>query len=111
MALGIDALHKMGIIHRDIKPENMLVDRGIIKIFDFGTAYNNKLEPVTREGKYAEDFVGTEAYRPPECDNKTQYGPMVDYWALGCVVFDLIVGDVSPRFGSLHAQFALMRVR
>jgi len=94
MALGITSLHDMGIVHRDIKPENVLVDRcDNIRIFDYGVAYiHNK--PVRRGRKYSKDLVGTRQYLAPECLSGKSYGPTVDYWALGCTVFDLLAGDI-----------------
>lgn len=94
MALGISALHDMGIIHRDIKPENVLVDRrDNIRIFDYGTAYIHH-KPVRRGRKYSHELVGTRQYLAPEYLSGKSYGPTVDYWALGCTVFDLIAGDI-----------------
>jgi serine/threonine protein kinase len=97
MVLGIASLHDMGIIHRDIKPENVLVDRcDNIRLFDYGVAHiHNK--PVRRGKKYSKELVGTRQYLAPECLNGKSYGPTVDYWALGCTVFDLLAGDVSFR--------------
>ncbi|KAF9645227.1 kinase-like protein [Thelephora ganbajun] len=94
MALGIASLHDMGIIHRDIKPENVLVDRcDNIRIFDYGTAYiHNK--PVRHGRKYSQELVGTRQYLAPEYLSGKTYGPTVDYWALGCTMFDLIAGDI-----------------
>ena len=101
MALGIASLHDMGIIHRDIKPENVLVDRcDNIRIFDYGVAYiHNK--PIRRGRKYSKEFFGTRQYLAPECLRGKSYGPTVDYWALGCTVFDLLAGDVSFSTPSL----------
>lgn len=100
IAVGINALHKMGIIHRDIKPENILVDgNGDIRIFDFGTAYIHH-EAVTRETLVVADRVYTAQYSAPEClldpaSELKKYGPMADYWALGCTVFDMFACRVS----------------
>jgi len=94
MALGISALHDMGMIHRDIKPENILVDRcDNIKIFDYGTAYIHH-KPIRRGRRYSNEFVGTRPYLAPEYLSGKSYGPAVDYWALGCTVFDLLAGDI-----------------
>ena len=101
MAYGIDALHQMGIIHRDIKPENILLDQSNknIKIFDFGSAYTHS-KPVSRKETYSDDPIGTRPYLAPERVEGKPYGPMVDYWALGCVLFTIISFDVSFRFYS-----------
>jgi len=100
MALGIASLHDMGIIHRDIKPENVLVDRcDNVRIFDYGTAYIHD-KPVRRGKRYSKELVGTRQYLAPEYLSGKSYGPTVDYWALGCTMFDLIAGDVGFRFPS-----------
>jgi serine/threonine protein kinase len=102
LTLGIHALHEIGIIHKDIKPDNVLVDGGgNIRIFDYGTAYIHG-KKVTRERKYSDDPRGTIPYLAPERsrDRKERYGPMVDYWALGCTVFTIISFDVSFKFPS-----------
>lgn len=114
MALGIASLHNMGIIHRDIKPENVLVDRhDNIRIFDYGTAYIHD-KPVRRGKKYSKELVGTRQYLAPEYLSGKTYGLAVDYWALGCTVFDLLAGDVSfrfpPRLSCLGVEWALMRI-
>lgn len=113
IALGIDALHGMGIIHRDIKPENVFVVPGTlslrIRLGDFSNAWlapgdspeewsnSYDVEPGTAldpNRLYAIAHVGTEAYMAPEIRAKNQwYGPMVDWWALGCTMYDLHVGD------------------
>ncbi|THH27220.1 hypothetical protein EUX98_g6968 [Antrodiella citrinella] len=110
IALGIDALHGMGIIHRDIKPENILLcpDGMNVRVADFTNAY---LAPLPDESsddddptkpppslrllwwrKYSKNNIGTVHYLAPEVVERKWYGLAVDYWALGCVLFDLIVG-------------------
>lgn len=111
--MGIDALHGMGIIHRDIKPENIFVVPGTsslrIRIGDFSNAWlapgdspeewsnSYDVEPgkaLDSKRLYAIAHVGTEAYMAPEIRARDQwYGPMVDWWALGCTMYDLHVGD------------------
>ncbi|KAF8892970.1 kinase-like domain-containing protein [Infundibulicybe gibba] len=106
MALGISYLHTIGIIHRDLKPENILLDsRSNIRIADFGTAYvaprRMRLNPFSG---YCTQLVGTNMYMAPEllahqpgvtiggdmCRGpKKKYGIGVDYWALGCIVFEM----------------------
>ncbi|KAG2065637.1 kinase-like protein [Suillus decipiens] len=95
ITLGINALHEIGIIHRDIKPDNILIDvRENVRIADFGLSYLHK-RPLKRQRGYTEDVVGTTHYMAPEIlHNKTnpgsmKYGPLVDWWALGCVIYEL----------------------
>lgn len=98
-AAGLSAIHKAGIIHRDIKPENILIDyRDNICITDFGSAYVNG-SPIQAWGDYTDDVVGTWPYLAPEVldlkinfnTNKPRkrYGVAVDWWALGCIAFEL----------------------
>ncbi|KAF8452675.1 kinase-like domain-containing protein [Boletus edulis BED1] len=98
IALGIQSLHEMGIIHRDMKSENILIDsRENIRIIDFGLAY---IVPKSRDGRRSEGpthFLGTPPYMAPEVlqikglptDLRKPYGTAVDWWALGCILFEL----------------------
>ncbi|KAG1752895.1 kinase-like domain-containing protein [Suillus lakei] len=96
LAHGINALHEMGIIHCDIKPKNILIDiRQNLRITDFGLSYLHE-GPLEPQRAYTADFVGTDGYRAPEilsnkdCPGFRKYGAPVDWWALGCVVFELV---------------------
>ncbi|KAG0699172.1 kinase-like domain-containing protein [Suillus ampliporus] len=61
IALGINALHGMGIMHRDIKVENVLIDSSEnVKIGDFGLSYTHP-EPLNR---FQELFLGREGNYP-----------------------------------------------
>lgn len=65
--MGLDFIHKHGIIHRDIKPENLLLDKnGNVKISDFGWC--------SLKGKHSRNtFCGTHEYMAPEIiENKNQ---------------------------------------
>ncbi|KAF9224969.1 kinase-like protein, partial [Gyrodon lividus] len=97
IALGIESLHEMGIMHRDIKAENILIDcRENVRIADFGLAHMEK-KPLRRWGEYASEFSGTLQCMAPEMlRNKEmpvhrmkRYGLGVDWWALGCLLFEL----------------------
>ena len=84
---SIKYLHSQNIIHRDIKPENLLVDDNMnIKLCDFGFAriLNSKNEKLT-------DYVATRWYRAPELLlSQGDYGFEVDYWAVGCIMGELV---------------------
>lgn len=84
--LGLQYLHQViHVMHRDLKPENILIDnKGHIKLTDFGLAKIGV--------KQTFSFCGTNCYFPPELITKKGYDRMVDYWTLGCLVFEMMVG-------------------
>ena len=87
-------LHNMTppIIHRDIKPENLLLgNNGHLKLTDFGGS--NYLE-----GKVRYTTAGTQLYHSPEMLLKKGYDTRVDIWAIGVLIFELLVG--RPPFAS-----------
>lgn len=84
--LGLQYLHQViHVMHRDLKPENILVDsNGHIKLTDFALAKIGI--------KQSHSFCGTKCYSPPEIIIQKGYDHTVDYWALGCLVFEMMVG-------------------
>jgi serine/threonine protein kinase len=97
-ALGIHALHTMGIIHRDIKSENVLIDtQENVRIADFGVSYIDK-EPklLVPWRDYTSDVKGTTNFMAPEIlrnrknPDPVKYGMPVDWWAFGCVLYELL---------------------
>ncbi|KZT04964.1 kinase-like protein [Laetiporus sulphureus 93-53] len=108
IAMGLDALHNMGIIHRDIKPENILLaaPTDSVLITDFNAAYfAPENAPLETDAVYTCEFVGSKPYLSPEVANKQWYGKMVDWWALGCLMFDLIAGDLLFRSDSQRERY------
>ena len=99
-ALGIDALHNMGVIHRDIKPENIFLVPGTsqayVRIGDFTNAWvhDDPSEPLKWWKTYSKRYIGTKEYLAPEIYRREWYSLTVDWWALGCLLYDLLVGDV-----------------
>jgi len=97
--LAVNFLHKCGIIHRDIKPGNILLDRdGHCKLADFGLAKVGVFK-----GMRAGGVCGTVRYRAPEIRRGSLYGPEVDWWSVGNVLFDMMVGD-CPAEDLLHPE-------
>lgn len=75
------ACEKEHIIHRDIKPENILVsDGGVYKLGDFGVA---KVAVENGTGT----ITGTTGYMAPEISKHEAYGPTVDIYSLGMVLY------------------------
>jgi protein kinase A len=81
-------IHGKNIIHRDLKPENILLQpNGYSKLTDFGFA--KILEPGTR----TYTLCGTPEYIAPEVLLNKGHGKPVDWWTLGILIYEMIVGQ------------------
>ena len=90
---GLDALHANGILHRDVKPSNVLLERdGTAALSDFGLARTAESTRLTEEGQ----VVGTPHYLAPELIEGRDATRASDVYALGCVLFECLVG--APPF-------------
>lgn len=86
LVLGLEYIHAHKIIHRDIKPENIVMDKhGYIRITDFGIAR------AWREDN-AKDTSGTPGYMAPEVLRREKHSYAVDYFALGVIAHELMLG-------------------
>jgi serine/threonine protein kinase len=105
---GLDAIHAAGLIHRDVKPANVLLSGGEAiehaYITDFGVARNVATESgLTQTGR----FVGTLDYVAPEQISGGTVDARADVYALGCLLFKLLTGEVPfPRDGEAARLFA-----
>ncbi|KAH8407558.1 hypothetical protein KR222_005322 [Zaprionus bogoriensis] len=91
VVLGLQYLHENKIIYRDLKLDNLLLDTdGYVKIADFG---------LCKEGMGFGDrtgtFCGTPEFLAPEVLTETSYTRAVDWWGLGVLIFEMLVGEVS----------------
>uniref|UniRef100_A0A4W5NG60 G protein-coupled receptor kinase n=1 Tax=Hucho hucho TaxID=62062 RepID=A0A4W5NG60_9TELE len=90
LACGLEDLHRERIVYRDLKPENILLDdHGHIRISDLGLAVHVP-EEETIKGR-----VGTVGYMAPEVVKNERYTFSPDWWALGCLLYEMIEGQ-SP---------------
>ncbi|XP_068775791.1 microtubule-associated serine/threonine-protein kinase 3 isoform X3 [Struthio camelus] len=107
--LALEYLHNYGIVHRDLKPDNLLItSMGHIKLTDFGLSkiglmnmttnlYEGHIEKDTREF-IDKQVCGTPEYIAPEVILIQGYGKPVDWWAMGIILYEFLVGCV-PFFG------------
>jgi len=89
LVLAVGHLHAKRVLHRDIKIENVLLDaEGHVRLADFGHAKHLAVAA----GLRSNSFVGTERYCPPEMFHGRAHGRAVDWWQLGCLIFELLTG-------------------
>ena len=88
---AFEYLHDKMIVYRDLKPENLLIDAvGYLKVVDFGFA------KVVTDRTYT--LCGTPEYLSPELVLGKGHHKGVDYWALGVLIYEMVVG-YSPFAG------------
>ncbi|KFB46761.1 hypothetical protein ZHAS_00014763 [Anopheles sinensis] len=107
--LAVEYLHSYGIVHRDLKPDNLLITAlGHIKLTDFGLSkmglmslatnlYEGYLDSETRQFSDKQVY-GTPEYIAPEVILRQGYGKPVDWWSMGIILYEFLIGCV-PFFG------------
>ncbi len=108
VAAGLDAIHAAGLVHRDVKPANVLLSgpegSEHAYITDFGVARNvASTSGLTKTGR----FVGTLDYVAPEQIRGREVDARADVYALGCLLFKILTGEVPfPRDGEAARLYA-----
>jgi serine/threonine-protein kinase len=115
--MGLDAIHKVGIVHRDVSPENMMITRDEdgderVKIIDLGIAkqWGDTTEDKTKTGM----FVGKWKYCSPEHLGMLKKGERIDgradLYSYGVVMYEMLCGippfvaDTPHRYLMMHAS-------
>ena len=83
---ALSFIHEKLIIHRDIKPENLVFDQqGYLKVTDFGIARIWSQDN-------SKETSGTPGYMAPEVMCKQNHGVSVDYYAVGIIAYECMLG-------------------
>ena len=106
LVLGLEYLHKNGVLHRDLKPSNILLNnKGGVKIGDFGLSRFFANVPKKR---YT-NKVCTVCYRAPELLlGEENYSTEIDIWSLGCILLELLTGNIFFRASKEKEVFLLI---
>ncbi|CAI2361166.1 unnamed protein product [Moneuplotes crassus] len=97
--LAIEHLHDKNILYRDLKPENVLIDYdGHIKLTDFGLSAMNFGKHST-----ADIFCGSPEYMPPEMILRMRYNRMIDFYAIGALLYEMISG-IPPFYSAKRKE-------
>jgi Tol biopolymer transport system component/predicted Ser/Thr protein kinase len=109
VASALDYAHRHGVVHRDIKPENILLHDGRALVADFGIALAaSRTDGATRLTETGLS-LGTPAYMAPEqAMGERDLTAKADVYALGCVVYEMLVGQ--PPFTGPNAQAIIAAV-
>ena len=99
LCAGLAAAHAQGVLHRDLKPANVLIDDdGLVRITDFGIAI-----PRTDAGLHS-SRARPATWRPNNARVGTPLSERTDIYALGLVLYELLVGRHAFKRAERHAQ-------
>ena len=93
--MGLEFCHHFSIVHRDLKPDNIVFDKeGHALLTDFGLAKVGVMDI-----KQAKSFCGSPAYLAPEMLKRSGHGKSVDWYLLGVLLYEMLVG-IPPYYSN-----------
>eukprot|EP01100_Stratorugosa_tubuloviscum_P003133 TRINITY_DN1746_c0_g4_i1.p1 TRINITY_DN1746_c0_g4~~TRINITY_DN1746_c0_g4_i1.p1 ORF type:complete len:530 (-),score=166.51 TRINITY_DN1746_c0_g4_i1:112-1701(-) len=88
LVLALEYIHNLGVIYRDLKPENVLIDMaGHVVLVDFGLA-----KQLEKGNTRTFTLCGSPPYLAPEMLTGVGYTQSIDWWALGCLLYEMMTG-------------------
>ena len=103
IAKGFAEIHAQNIVHRDLKTSNvMITNSGKVKIIDFGIAISDDSARFTQTGK----VIGSVHYLAPELINQEEASPQSDIYALGIIMYEMLIGH-PPHRGKTPLETAM----
>eukprot|EP01017_Pseudomicrothorax_dubius_P030675 TRINITY_DN3847_c0_g3_i2.p2 TRINITY_DN3847_c0_g3~~TRINITY_DN3847_c0_g3_i2.p2 ORF type:complete len:554 (+),score=180.33 TRINITY_DN3847_c0_g3_i2:2572-4233(+) len=104
ITMALEYLHSLDVVYRDLKPENILLDdEGNICITDYGMA-----KMIPNNGK-TYSFVGTAEYLAPEVIQCIGHGKTADWWSLGILIYEMLVGIPPFYHENQDTMFAYIK--
>lgn len=102
VAAALDAAHEQGLVHRDVKPSNLLITADeFVYLIDFGIARGEAAPKLT----YTGSILGTWGYMAPERFTDGTNDACVDIYALACVLYECLTGQLPFPGETLEQQF------
>jgi serine/threonine protein kinase len=99
--IALRFVHNLGLVHSDVKPENILLgsySRAQVKLIDFGSS----CYLTDRQSSY----IQSRSYRAPEVVLGLPYDGKIDVWSLGCVVAEMLTGEVTFQNDSIVSMLS-----
>lgn len=114
VADGVAAAHAEDVVHRDLKPANIFLarvrDETVPKVLDFGACLFPTI--AERSAKEARMLIGTPHYMAPEqIVSKAEVDARSDVWALGVILFEMLVGETPFEAENADAVMELVKTR
>lgn len=88
---ALSSMHALGLIHRDISPENLMLEKGEVRLLDFGCARE------TAGGEATLTIALKHGYAPVEQYQSKGQGPWTDVYALSCTIYYCLTGRKPPQ--------------
>lgn len=96
VAVAFQHMHSRGVVYRDLKPENLMLDKsGYIKLIDLGFA-----KIINQDKTYT--YCGTPDYLSPEMVDEVGHDYTSDWWGLGVLIFEMLIGRGPFRANSIE---------